>query len=149
MNQRICTVHESGLNAFAHKVAEEWLPRIQTEGLVVSLSGDMGAGKTTFVRALAGYWGLEQEVCSPSYVLQNVYVNDRITVHHWDVYRTTELPLELTQRVLPGELWLIEWAEIYGLFSGEDTTQVRLTFDPSDAESRIVEIWQVTTQLKP
>lgn len=141
MNRRTFTVHESGLHEFAYQLAQEWEERIQTQGLIVSLSGEMGAGKTTFVRALSAYWGLEQEVCSPSYVLQNIYLNDRIKIHHWDVYRTAELPGELTQPVLPGELWLIEWAELFGLAGGASDIRVRFVIHESVADQRVIEIW--------
>jgi len=141
MNQRTCTVHESALDEFAHQIAKEWEACIQRTGLVVSLSGEMGAGKTTFVRALSGYWGLANEVCSPSYVLQNIYANDRIRIHHWDVYRAAELPGELTQPVLPGELWLIEWADLFGLAGGGDDIRVRFLFNESSTEDRVIEIW--------
>jgi tRNA threonylcarbamoyladenosine biosynthesis protein TsaE len=141
MNQRTYTVYESGLNEFGSQMAQEWDDRIQRQGLVVLLSGEMGAGKTTFVRALSRYWGLDHEVCSPSYVLQNIYANDRIIIHHWDVYRTAELPGELTQPVVPGELWLIEWGELFGLAGGVDDVRIRFVFDGSGTEGRIIEIW--------
>ena len=140
MSLRTYTLNESGLEEFARKIAQEWDLRIQRQGLIVCLSGEMGAGKTTFVRALSRFWGLEQEVCSPSYVLQNIYVNARIRIHHWDVYRTTEFPGELTQEVVPGELRLIEWGELFRLEDDADV-YLKLLFSETCEEERTVEIF--------
>jgi len=109
------TLHESNLEKFASDLAQEWDPQIREKGIVVSFSGKMGAGKTTLIRALCSYWNLEKEVCSPSYVLQNIYINSMIQIDHWDICRLDELPMELTEEVIPGILRLIEWGELFEL----------------------------------
>jgi tRNA threonylcarbamoyl adenosine modification protein YjeE len=139
MSVRTYTLHESGLEEFAWQIAQEWNDCIQAQGLVVCLSGEMGAGKTTFVRALSRFWGLEHEVCSPSYVLQNIYANAHISIHHWDVYRAAELPGELTQEVVPGELRLIEWGELFGLENNADVN-LKFLFSKTCEEERTVAV---------
>jgi tRNA threonylcarbamoyl adenosine modification protein YjeE len=69
---------------FARDLARELRP-----GDVVALEGEMGAGKTTFVRALvAALGGDERAVSSPTYVLLNVYaVANAMNVFHLDAYR--------------------------------------------------------------
>ena len=58
-------------------------------GDVVALEGDLGAGKTQFVRGiLRGLGGDGRLVSSPTYVLLNVYPGGRLTVYHVDAYRT-------------------------------------------------------------
>jgi tRNA threonylcarbamoyladenosine biosynthesis protein TsaE len=57
-------------------------------GATIALHGDLGAGKTQFVRGLvAGLGGNPRAVSSPTYVLLNVYPGGRLTVYHLDAYR--------------------------------------------------------------
>lgn len=68
-------------------------------GDVVLLYGELGAGKTTFVRGLARGAGFRGRVTSPTFALAHVYRGRRLTVHHLDLYRlmsgdTSELGLD-------------------------------------------------------
>jgi tRNA threonylcarbamoyladenosine biosynthesis protein TsaE len=57
---------------------------------VIALEGDLGAGKTQFVRGLVrGLGGDGRSVSSPTYVLLNVYDSGRLTVYHLDAYRVS------------------------------------------------------------
>jgi tRNA threonylcarbamoyladenosine biosynthesis protein TsaE len=65
------------------------LARSLAPGDVVALEGDLGAGKTQFVRGLLrGLGGDPRLVSSPTYVLLNVYPGGRLTLFHLDAYRT-------------------------------------------------------------
>lgn len=55
------------------------------EGAVVALTGELGAGKTTFVRGLARGLGIEERVTSPTFTLMHVYEGAR-TLHHFDAW---------------------------------------------------------------
>jgi tRNA threonylcarbamoyladenosine biosynthesis protein TsaE len=84
-------------------------------GEVVLLSGELGAGKTAFVRGLARGVGADpEEVASPTFVLLTSYPG-RLTLHHADLYRLTGRgdDLELGLEELPGPrgVLAIEWAE--------------------------------------
>lgn len=50
------------------------------------LSGDLGAGKTTFTSQLGNYFRLK-EISSPTFALHHCYESNEIEVHHWDLYR--------------------------------------------------------------
>ena len=57
-------------------------------GTCLTLEGELGAGKTTFVRALVGAMGGDERmVSSPTFVLMNTYVTPRMSVYHLDAYR--------------------------------------------------------------
>lgn len=81
------------------------------KGDVVLLSGDLGAGKTAFVKGVAEYFGLVG-VTSPTYAYLNVYGN---LIYHYDCYRLScgedAERLGLTDYFNEDNICLIEWAE--------------------------------------
>ena len=84
-------------------------------GQVITLSGDLGAGKTTLVRGVLRGLGFEGRVKSPSYGLVETYELDGLTVHHLDLYRlgdSVELDfLGLEDLLGEGSVVLVEWPE--------------------------------------
>jgi tRNA threonylcarbamoyladenosine biosynthesis protein TsaE len=82
---------------------------------VVELSGELGAGKSTFARGALRALGARGPIKSPSYTLIEVYELPGIEVVHLDLYRLVD-PDELEHLGLadyhqPGSLWLVEWPE--------------------------------------
>lgn len=109
--RRVMTgVDESALVAFAGRLAEP-----ARAGGMVHLVGELGAGKTTFARALLHALGVVGRVKSPTYSLIESYRFDGRDAHHIDLYRIAA-PEELDWLGL-GDLWggsplvLIEWPE--------------------------------------
>jgi len=95
-------------------LGEQW-GRAAQSGLVIGLSGDLGAGKTQFVKGLARGMGISARVQSPSYVLVNIYTGGRLTLFHLDLYRL-DTPEQVTAAGLeeylqPEGVTVIEWAE--------------------------------------
>jgi len=83
--------------------------------LIVFLSGDLGAGKTTFVRGFLAGLGHDGRVPSPTYTLIEPYEIDSRRVYHVDLYRLMD-PREADELGLaelpgPGVLMLVEWPE--------------------------------------
>ncbi len=84
-------------------------------GEVVLLSGELGAGKTAFVRGLARGLGADpEEVASPSFVLLTAY-RGRLVLHHADLYRLRgdgdESEIGLEELPGAGGVLAVEWAE--------------------------------------
>lgn len=108
------------------------LGRLLEPGDVVALVGELGAGKTEFVRGLA--LGLDVPpdvpVSSPSFVLAHEYPG-RLPLVHLDLYRLEHLPPELLpdlEEYLFGErVAAVEWAERLGELLPENYLEVRLT----------------------
>ena len=95
-------------------IAREFAATLKS-GDVVLLAGDLGAGKTTFVKGLAAGLGIDPaEVSSPTFTLLHEYRGGRLTLYHADLYRldntaTEDLGLEETG-VRDGVL-AIEWPD--------------------------------------
>jgi tRNA threonylcarbamoyladenosine biosynthesis protein TsaE len=82
---------------------------------IVTLSGDLGAGKSTFARGALRALGVTGPIKSPSYTLLETYALAAVTVVHLDLYRLKD-PAELEYLGLadyhrPGHVWLVEWPE--------------------------------------
>jgi tRNA threonylcarbamoyladenosine biosynthesis protein TsaE len=96
----------------------ERIGRAATAGLVIGLSGDLGAGKTQFVRGLARGLGVATRVHSPTFTLVNEYGGGRLKLFHLDLYRL-ETPEQIhsagiEEFLSPDGVAVIEWAERLG-----------------------------------
>ncbi|MBR5192569.1 MAG: tRNA (adenosine(37)-N6)-threonylcarbamoyltransferase complex ATPase subunit type 1 TsaE [Clostridia bacterium] len=107
------------------------------KGDVVLLSGDLGAGKTAFVKGVADYFFLSG-VTSPTYAYLNVYGN---FIYHYDCYRLSSgedaLMLGLTDYFNGNNICLIEWAENIEDVLPENTKKVNVT-KISNTERKII-----------
>ena len=95
-------------------LGEQW-GRAAQSGLVIGLSGDLGAGKTQFVKGLARGLGIAGRVRSPTFALVNIYTGGRLTLYHVDLYRL-DTPEQiaaagLEEYLRPAGVTVIEWAE--------------------------------------
>jgi tRNA threonylcarbamoyladenosine biosynthesis protein TsaE len=108
------------VTSISHSPAEtaalgERFGRAAAPGLVIGLVGDLGAGKTQFVRGLARGLGIEARVHSPTFALVNIYTGGRLTLFHLDLYRldTREqiAAAGLEQYLRPAGVTVVEWAE--------------------------------------
>ncbi len=68
------------------EVAKEFASKLKI-GDVVTLDGDLGAGKTAFTRGVAEGLGLKDNVVSPTFTIVNEYTNGKTSLFHFDVYR--------------------------------------------------------------
>lgn len=105
-------------------------------GEVVLLTGELGAGKTAFVRGLALGMGADpDEVASPSFVLLTAYPG-RLTLHHADLYRLRgdgdERELGLEELPGPRGVLAVEWAERLQLVLWRTALRVRLSHAGED-----------------
>ena len=94
------------------------LGQVLQPGTVILLAGDLGAGKTTLVQAIAQGLGITEPVNSPTFVLLNEYLGGRAPLYHFDLYRlepagVAGLDPELYWEGLEVEpgIVAIEWAE--------------------------------------
>ena len=112
--------------------------KIIREGTVICLDGELGVGKTLFVRALARTLGVESDVTSPTFNLMNIY-EAACPIVHFDLYRiASEEELEdigfFEYAEATEGIVLIEWAEKFPDAMPADHLSVRI--DALDAEKR-------------
>ncbi len=62
-----------------------------SKGDVIILTGELGSGKTKFTEGFLSFWGLENEISSPTFTIVNEYSKDTINIFHFDVYRLADI----------------------------------------------------------
>ncbi len=104
------------LNDWKHVVADVISIIDSKKKTVLALKGDLGAGKTTFVKVLLKELGSEELVNSPTFSIINEYVSDRGTVYHMDLYRLNSIQelmdIGFEEYIDSGSLCVIEWPEV-------------------------------------
>ncbi|MBI5005195.1 MAG: tRNA (adenosine(37)-N6)-threonylcarbamoyltransferase complex ATPase subunit type 1 TsaE [Candidatus Lloydbacteria bacterium] len=120
---------------------------IGSQAVVVGLSGELGAGKTTFTQAFAKALGVKEPVVSPTFILERVYRLPKQTplshFVHIDAYRLkgrSEL-FELGWDALianPKNIIMVEWADKIGQVLPKDATQ--LFFSHKGGDKRNIEV---------
>ena len=128
--------------AETRSLGESW-GRAAERGLVIGLSGDLGAGKTELVKGIARGLGATARVHSPTFTLVNEYDGGRWRLFHLDLYRL-ETPGQiitagLEEFLQPDGVTVIEWAErIYDLrLTIDDLKKVQIEI-LNETERRIV-----------
>jgi len=104
--------NEQATRALGMKIGE-----LLRGGETLELTGDVGAGKTTFVKGLALGLGIDEDVQSPSFTISRVYeARDGLQLAHYDFYRLNDagiMAAELTETTQdPTTVTVIEWADI-------------------------------------
>jgi tRNA threonylcarbamoyladenosine biosynthesis protein TsaE len=116
--------------------------RTLRDGDVVLVRGELGAGKTTFVRGAARALGVSDPVTSPTFTVGNRYSGDGIAVSHLDLYRLAGLDAEepdlLADYLGPGRIAFVEWPERDA--SELADARVRVTLTHAGGDARRVEL---------
>ena len=102
-------------------------------GEVIELVGDLGSGKTTFVRGIAEGAGSRDAVSSPSFTLTNQYDAKKVSIFHYDFYRLLDagvLQQELAEQLTDSTtVAIVEWAAIVENVLPAD--RVSITINPT------------------
>ena len=110
--------------------AQEFVSQIG-EKRVFAFYGGMGAGKTTFIKAVCDQLGVNDAVTSPTFAIVNEYNSQMGPVYHFDFYRIKRasevLDIGFDDYIYSGNLCLMEWPELIEDFLPEETTIVKIT----------------------
>ena len=114
---------------------------------LVTLSGDLGSGKTTLVQAICKALGVAEAVTSPTFALIQEYTAPRARIVHCDFYRL-ESPADVASLGLddmladPSVILLVEWPDRAGALLPHPTLAITLSHVPDDAAvRRCAESW--------
>lgn len=114
----------------------------QSNHSIVALQGDLGVGKTTFVKALMKYLGSDDLVNSPTFSIVNEYMSARGMVYHMDLYRLESidelLDIGFEEYIDSGELCIIEWPEL--AFPILKDSCILISISMNEENERIVKI---------
>ena len=110
-------------------------------GAVIELIGDVGAGKTTFVRGLADGLGIKEQVTSPSFTISKAYaLPEGGELIHYDFYRLQDPGImveDLKDSINENNIVIIEWGESVVGVLPEDRIKIKISYN--DDNSRTIE----------
>lgn len=131
-----------------NEVAQE-LSTLLFSAELVLFEGEMGAGKTTFIKALVAAMGSEDTVTSPTYSLVNKYSMNHQTankkyIYHLDLFRlkTIEeaIDMGIEDIIDSGEIVFIEWGDLIENI-GNQLNMIKILFSKKDENSRKITIF--------
>lgn len=106
-------------------------------GCFVNLFGEIGAGKTAFVRLVAEALNIKEKVTSPSFTILNEYHTGIIPIYHFDLYRLENegvktITDELREYSSGEQITFVEWAEFSQNEIPFDRIEINVTYDDED-----------------
>ena len=120
------------------KLAQKFAELVKPNGCFVNLFGEIGAGKTAFVRLTAKALGVSEKVTSPSFVILNEYHSASIPVYHFDLYRLEHAGIstitdELREYSEGKKITFVEWAEFSQGELPFERIEINVTYDDDDS----------------
>ena len=122
------------------RMGEEALP-----GTVITLDGDLGAGKTLFTKGFADGLGITEPVNSPTFTILQEYEGGRLPLYHFDVYRIGD-PAEMEEIGFDDYIFgdgacLIEWSELIAELIPEEATRITIERDAEKGDDyRVISV---------
>ena len=125
-----------------HEAAREFLAATKDMGTCFAFYAPMGAGKTTFIKALCEELGVEDVITSPTFAIVNEYTDgEGQPVYHFDFYRIKKMEelydMGADEYFYSGNLCFMEWPEIVEDALPEETKKITIT--PQSDGSRVIE----------
>jgi len=122
------------------KLAYRFADLVKEQGCFVNLFGEIGAGKTAFVKFVAEALGIKEKVTSPSFVILNEYHSASIPVYHFDLYRLEHTGIstiteELREYSEGKKITFVEWAEFSQGELPFERLEINVTYDDDDSRN--------------
>jgi len=116
------------------------------QGDIVSLSGQLGAGKTEFMRGITEYFNCDDQLSSPTFPLFNIYEGslggEPVTLHHFDLYRINSLRelegIGFDEYLSSGYLSVVEWGDRFPEYAPLYTVTVFLEYSGNDSRRIVI-----------
>ena len=112
-------------------------------GDVVVLSGELGAGKKKFTEGFLKYFGLANEISSPTFSIVNEYKKDDLNIYHFDVYRLEDVDEFYAiggEEYFSSGICIIEWGEIIEDALPQNCIRIYFEKDLSDENIRYLKV---------
>ena len=113
--------------------------------------GDLGSGKTKFTEGFLSFWGLENEISSPTFTIVNEYNASNTNIYHFDVYRLADVQefydiggLEY----FSSGISLIEWGELIEDILPQNYIKIEFSRNSDDINTRYLNISTKDTRLE-
>ncbi len=129
MNQYLCKSLEE------LKVLAQTLIESHPNDRLFAFRGQMGAGKTTFIKAVCSYLGCSEPVTSPTFAIVNEYQGSAGTIYHFDFYRLKNsaeaINIGFDDYIYSNDYCLMEWPEIVEDIIPKNIVDVTISVDES------------------
>lgn len=122
------------------KLAGRFANLVKENGVFADLYGEIGAGKTAFVRLVAEALGVKEKITSPSFVILNEYHSASIPVYHFDLYRLENVGIstiteELREYSEGKKITFVEWAQFSQGELPFERIEINVTYDDDDCRN--------------
>ena len=137
--EKICKTLED-----TKELAYRFAKLIENDGCFINLYGEIGAGKTAFVKKVADAIGITEKVTSPSFVILNEYHSAKIPVYHFDLYRLENEGIktifdELQEYSEGKQITFVEWAQFGQNQVPFDHIKINVTYEDDDSRKYFFE----------
>lgn len=112
-------------------------------GDIIILSGDLGAGKTKFTEGFLSFFNLQDEISSPTFTIVNEYINNKINIYHFDLYRLEDVDEFISiggQEYLYKGICIIEWGELIEDILPKNYIKINFSKDNEDENIRYLKL---------
>ncbi len=124
------------------KFAADFASKLDNNSIIV-LSGDLGSGKTKFTEGILRYFGLKDEISSPTFTIVNEYDSSNVKIYHFDLYRlsdTDEFYAMGGEEYLHNGICIFEWGELIENVLPKGYTKITFDRDFNNPDFRILKI---------
>lgn len=130
---KIETKNEAETLKFGKKIAS-----LLKRGDTIVLTGDLGSGKTKLTEGILSFFGLENEISSPTFTIVNEYKKENINIYHFDVYRlsdSSEFYAIGGEEYFENGICIIEWGEL--IEDALPSDYIHIVFEKNDSNENI------------
>ncbi len=113
------------------------------KGIIVILSGDLGSGKTKLTEGILSYFGLQDEISSPTFTIVNEYYANDLNIYHFDLYRLEDIDEFLSiggEEYFDKGICIIEWGELLEDILPNDYIKINFSRDSENENIRKINI---------
>ncbi len=115
-------------------------------GNVLVLTGELGSGKTKLTEGILSFFGLQNEISSPTFTIVNEYQTQNFPIYHFDVYRLNGIDEFLAiggEEYFEKGVCIIEWGEIIEDVLPKQYTKISFSRSLEDENKRIIKINEI------